>query len=130
MEGRRSAKVVDFGITKGEDVRHDITATGMLIGTSAYMAPECFSGRFEYRSDLYSPGYVRYEMVTGHRPFGGTSWHLVHQHLYEQPARLRSLRPRAARATRPAPAVRAPWRPGRGPRRPGRAGAGGGCGAG
>ncbi|KMS74205.1 serine/threonine protein kinase [Streptomyces viridochromogenes] len=88
-----TAKVVDFGITKGSDVRHDITATGVLIGTPAYMAPECFSGNFEFRSDLYSMGCVLFEMVTGRRPFDGTSWHLVHQHLHEQPVRLRSLRP-------------------------------------
>ncbi|WTU53721.1 hypothetical protein OG953_43365 (plasmid) [Streptomyces sp. NBC_00057] len=34
-----------------------------------------------------------YEMVTGRRPFTGTSWHLVNQHLNEQPAALRTLRP-------------------------------------
>ena len=33
------ANVVDFGITKGSDDRHDITTTGVLIGTPAYMAP-------------------------------------------------------------------------------------------
>jgi eukaryotic-like serine/threonine-protein kinase len=87
-----TAKVVDFGITKGSEVRHDITATGVLIGTPAYMAPECFSGDFEFRSDLYSLGCVLFEMVVGRRPFEGTSWHLVHQHVHEQPARLSSLR--------------------------------------
>ncbi|MEE1792582.1 protein kinase [Streptomyces sp. BE308] len=39
-------KVVDFGITKGDDERHDITTTGVITGTPAYMAPECFSGTF------------------------------------------------------------------------------------
>ncbi len=34
-------------------------------------------------------------MVTGQRPFGGTSWHLVNQHLDEQPTPLTSLRPDA-----------------------------------
>ncbi|MFD5386995.1 protein kinase [Streptomyces sp. NPDC127074] len=87
------AKVVDFGITKGSDDRHDITATGILIGTPAYMAPECFSGTFDHRSDLYSLGCALYEMLTGRRPFDGTSWHLVHQHLHEQPPPLLSLRP-------------------------------------
>ncbi|MFJ5220956.1 protein kinase [Streptomyces sp. NPDC088354] len=90
-----TAKVVDFGITKGGDVRHAITTTGVLIGTPAYMAPECFSGTFDYRSDLYSLGCVLYEMVTGQRPFGGTSWHLVNQHLNEQPAPLSGPRPDA-----------------------------------
>lgn len=86
-------KVVDFGITKGSDERHDLTTTGVLIGTPAYMAPECFGGAFDHRSDLYSLGCVLYEMITGRRPFTGTSWHLINQHLNEQPAPLRSLRP-------------------------------------
>ncbi|GHE24339.1 serine/threonine-protein kinase [Streptomyces capillispiralis] len=79
------ATVVDFGITKGSDERHDITTSGVLIGTPAYMAPECFNGTFDHRSDLYSLGCVLYEMLTGHQPFTGTSWHLINQHLNEQP---------------------------------------------
>ncbi|MGW3954047.1 protein kinase domain-containing protein [Streptomyces sp. NPDC004752] len=89
------ATVVDFGITRSGDARHDITTTGVLIGTPAYMAPEALSGTFDYRSDMYSLGCVLYEMVTGRRPFTGTSWHLVNQHLNEQPTPLRTLRPDA-----------------------------------
>ncbi|CAK7288462.1 protein kinase domain-containing protein [Streptomyces misionensis] len=88
-----TATVVDFGITKSSDARHDITTSGVLIGTPAYMAPECFSGTFDHRSDLYSLGCVLYEMITGHRPFTGTSWHLINQHLHEQPAPLLKVRP-------------------------------------
>ncbi|MEU9031457.1 protein kinase [Streptomyces sp. NPDC048383] len=82
------ATVVDFGITKSSDARHDITTTGVLIGTPAYMAPECFNGTFDHRSDLYSLGCVLYEMIAGQPPFPGTSWHLINQHLNEQPAPL------------------------------------------
>jgi serine/threonine-protein kinase len=89
------ATVVDFGITRSSDARHDITTTGVLIGTPAYMAPEALSGTFDCRSDMYSLGCVLYEMVTGQRPFTGTSWRLVNQHLNEQPAPLRTLRPDA-----------------------------------
>ncbi|MFF4138102.1 protein kinase [Streptomyces mirabilis] len=89
------ATVVDFGITKGNDERHDITTTGVLIGTPAYMAPEALAGTFDHRSDLYSLGCVLYEMVTGHRPFNGTSWHLANQHINEQPTPLCTLRPDA-----------------------------------
>ncbi|MGW4596997.1 protein kinase domain-containing protein [Streptomyces sp. NPDC004457] len=89
------ATVVDFGITKSSDGRHDITTTGVLIGTPAYMAPEALAGTFDHRSDLYSLGCVLYEMVTGQRPFTGTSWHLVNQHLNEQPVPLCTLRPDA-----------------------------------
>ncbi|MER6187753.1 protein kinase [Streptomyces sp. NPDC001652] len=87
------ATVVDFGITKSSDERHDITTTGVLIGTPAYMAPEALAGTIDHRSDLYSLGCVIYEMATGRPPFTGTSWHLVNQHLKEQPTPLRTLRP-------------------------------------
>ncbi|MFI2214901.1 serine/threonine protein kinase [Streptomyces sp. NPDC020141] len=86
-------KVVDFGITKSSDTRHDITASGILMGTPAYMAPECFNGTFDHRSDLYSLGGVLYEMLTGQRPFNGTSWHLVSQHANETPSPVTGLRP-------------------------------------
>jgi serine/threonine-protein kinase len=89
------ATVVDFGITRSSDARHDITTTGVLIGTPAYMAPEALSGMFDCRSDMYSLGCVLYEMVTGQRPFTGTSWRLVNQHLNERPAPLCTLRPDA-----------------------------------
>ncbi|MFJ1601510.1 protein kinase [Streptomyces sp. NPDC088261] len=95
VEDYGEATVVDFGITKGSDAGHDITTTGVLIGTPAYMAPEALSGTFDHRSDLYSLGCVLFEMVTGRRPFTGTSWHLINQHLNEQPAPLRTLRPKA-----------------------------------
>ncbi|MCX5207574.1 protein kinase [Streptomyces sp. NBC_00237] len=87
------ATVVDFGISKGSDPSHDITTTGVLIGTPAYMAPEALSGTVDYRSDLYSLGCVLYELVTGQRPFTGTSWQLINQHIHEQPTPLRALRP-------------------------------------
>lgn len=89
------ATVVDFGITKGSDARHDITTTGVLIGTPAYMAPEALSGSFDHRSDLYALGCVLFEAVAGRRPFTGTSWQLINQHLKEPPAPLRTLRPDA-----------------------------------
>ncbi|MGW4234198.1 protein kinase domain-containing protein [Streptomyces sp. NPDC004980] len=82
-------------ITEGSDERHDITTTGVLIGTPAYMAPEALAGTFDHRSDLYSLGCVLYKIVTGRRPFAGTSWHVVNQHNKEQPVPLRTLRPDA-----------------------------------
>ncbi|MFH8562049.1 serine/threonine-protein kinase [Streptomyces sp. NPDC017988] len=47
-----AATVVDFGITRSSDARHDITTTGVLIATPAYMAPEALSGTFDHRSDM------------------------------------------------------------------------------
>lgn len=69
--------VTDFGIaravTDGADAR--LTATGMAIGTPAYMSPEQSMGERELdgRSDLYSLGVVGYQMLTGELPFNAPS---------------------------------------------------------
>lgn len=112
-----AATVVDFGITKSSDERHDITTTGVLIGTPAYMAPECCNGTFDHRSDLYSLGCVLYEMIAGKRPFTGTSWHLINQHLNERPVGLLTLRhgtpARTGEPRHPAPGQESRRSPGR-----------------
>ena len=71
-----SAKVGDFGIAKSaEAVRGaDVTATGLLLGTPAYLAPERLLGQpATPRSDLYSLGVVLYEALAGVKPFEGAT---------------------------------------------------------
>jgi serine/threonine-protein kinase len=69
--------VTDFGIaravTEGADSR--LTATGMAIGTPAYMSPEQSMGErdIDGRSDLYALGVVGYQMLTGELPFNASS---------------------------------------------------------
>ena len=69
--------VTDFGIaravTEGADSR--LTATGMAIGTPAYMSPEQSMGEREIdgRSDLYALGVVGYQMLSGELPFNAAS---------------------------------------------------------
>ena len=82
--------VTDFGIaraiTEGSDAR--LTATGMAIGTPAYMSPEQSMGEREVdgRSDLYSLGVVGYQMLTGDLPFNATSTPaLLVKHISEMP---------------------------------------------
>ena len=71
MAGR--AKVTDFGIARQlEEAGH--TATGRVLGTTDYVAPEQAMGQaVDQRSDIYSLGIVLYEMLTGDIPFTADS---------------------------------------------------------
>jgi serine/threonine protein kinase/tetratricopeptide (TPR) repeat protein len=77
-------KILDFGLAKLKLPEADLTtetptatldtAPGGLIGTVPYMAPEQVQGqRADHRSDIFALGAVLYEMLTGHRPFGGST---------------------------------------------------------
>ena len=66
------AKIADFGIAKLN--LSNVTLPGHALGTPAYMSPEQVDGRpVDGRSDLFSLGVIFYSMVTGHRPFQGSS---------------------------------------------------------
>lgn len=81
--------VTDFGIaraiTEGDS---RLTATGMAIGTPAYMSPEQSAGdkQVDGRSDLYSLGVVGYQMLAGEPPFVASSTPaLLVKHISESP---------------------------------------------
>ena len=67
MIAKSGVKVLDFGLAKsGQD--ETVTASHMVMGTPAYMAPEQREGKpADARSDIYSFGCVLYEMLTGAR---------------------------------------------------------------
>jgi non-specific serine/threonine protein kinase/serine/threonine-protein kinase len=68
------AKIADFGIAKSVDDTIDTTATGQLLGTPAYLAPErLIGGQATACSDLYSLGVVLYEALSGEKPFTGAT---------------------------------------------------------
>lgn len=70
------AKIADFGIAKLAGVQ--LTQTGQMMGTPAFMSPEQFSGgAVDARSDLFSLGAMLYWMATGEKPFGGESLTVV-----------------------------------------------------
>ncbi len=94
------AMVTDFGIARavqeGGDSR--LTATGVAIGTPAYMSPEQAAGDREIdgRSDLYSLGIVAYQMLAGQLPFQAASTpSMLMKHISELPRPVAQLRPDA-----------------------------------
>jgi serine/threonine protein kinase len=62
--------LMDFGIAKIVESTIQLTATGAITGTPAYMSPEQGQGlKVDHRTDIYSLGIVLYEMITGRVPF-------------------------------------------------------------
>jgi len=91
----RRVKVADFGIGKLlASGTGDLTRTGQMLGSPAYMSPEQIKGeKLDGRSDLFSLGVVTYELLTGARPFPGDSiTTLVYQILHTEPRDPLSLR--------------------------------------
>jgi eukaryotic-like serine/threonine-protein kinase len=84
------AMVTDFGIARALTDSGDsrLTATGMAIGTPAYMSPEQSAGdhAIDGRSDLYSLGVVGYQMLCGQPPFvANNTPSMLVKHLSEKP---------------------------------------------
>lgn len=91
------AMITDFGLAKQVGAKVDLTRTGMLVGTPAYMSPEQASGRrtdIGPASDLYSLGSVLYFALTGRPPFvAETPMELVMLVIEQDPIPPRALRP-------------------------------------
>ncbi len=81
-------KVADFGVARLP--RAEMTGTGVVIGSLAYMSPEqCRGEAVDARSDLFSLGAVFYQLLTGERPFVGANDASVMQKLlFETPPAL------------------------------------------
>jgi serine/threonine protein kinase len=67
-------KLLDFGLARPEGLDTELTKSGVLIGTPAFMSPEQALGeRVDHRTDLFSLGAVLYWLCTGQLPFPGPS---------------------------------------------------------
>jgi serine/threonine-protein kinase len=88
-----TAMVTDFGVAKAVSAATTadgsaLTATGITVGTPAYMAPEQASAdpKVDHRADIYSFGCLAYELLTGAAPFAGRSPQaMIKAHLTEDP---------------------------------------------
>ena len=67
-------KVLDFGLARPVDSEAELTKSGAIIGTPAYMSPEQGRGqKVDGRTDLFSLGAVLYRLCTGKLPFAGAN---------------------------------------------------------
>jgi eukaryotic-like serine/threonine-protein kinase len=92
--GEETARIVDFGIAvlraPDEGVEGGrLTASGMIVGTPQYMAPEqARAERVDHRADLYALGVIMYEMLSGKTPFDGSAMEVALQKIDHDPPRL------------------------------------------
>ncbi|MGL6095438.1 MAG: serine/threonine-protein kinase, partial [Fimbriiglobus sp.] len=68
----KRVRILDFGLARAFDQDQRLTATGVIVGTPHYMAPEQASGhKVDGRADVFSLGCVIYATLTGEMPFDG-----------------------------------------------------------
>jgi serine/threonine-protein kinase len=92
--GRRTVKVLDFGISKIEDEDGRMTKTETSFGTPLYMSPEQVRSakHVDGRTDVWSLGVILYELLVGRPPFLGSTTAAAAKIVAEQPERPRAIR--------------------------------------
>ncbi|QDT33268.1 protein kinase domain-containing protein [Thalassoglobus polymorphus] len=88
--------VMDFGLARrssSDDVQ--VTQSGAILGTPAYMAPEQVAGdqaAIDHQVDIYALGIIMYELITGEMPFKGNLMALLQQIALNNPKKPSELR--------------------------------------
>jgi serine/threonine protein kinase len=95
---RRRILLADFGIARELGEISGLTATNMMMGTTAYCAPEQLQGLdLDARADQYALGCTAFNLLTGSAPFHGSNPAVViTQHLSAPPPRISARRPELA----------------------------------
>jgi serine/threonine-protein kinase len=90
--GGERAKVLDFGVAKlaGTEPGLNVTRTGAVVGTPAFMSPEQCRGSgsvvIDHRADIYALGCILFTLITGRPPFvADGSGDLIIAHVTQQP---------------------------------------------
>ncbi|MGR4853753.1 serine/threonine-protein kinase [Streptomyces sp. LARHCF252] len=94
LDAHGTLKIGDFGIARFlDDPGAALTATGQIVGTGLYLAPERALGQpAGPASDMYSLGCLLYQLLSGRPPFqADTAVALLHQHLDSAPVPPREL---------------------------------------
>ena len=93
--GSGRAVLVDFGLARHLNAETRMTATGVVMGTVDYIAPEQARGRaIDGRADIYSLGIMFYELLASRLPFISDSpTAMIFQHAYEEPFPLKQAAP-------------------------------------
>ncbi len=93
--------LMDFGLAKATSSQDSqLTRSGQIVGTPAYMAPEQAAGhrdRIGPASDIYSLGAILYELLGGEAPFNGEAGEVLWKVQSEEPISLRKLAPKIHR---------------------------------
>ncbi len=88
IEKNGRVKLTDFGVARIQDSGESTRTQGTMVGTLKYMSPEQVQGRpVDARADIFAAGIVLYQLLTGKRPFdGSTDFAIIQQIVGHEPA--------------------------------------------
>lgn len=80
-------RLLDYGLLRPDHPGETLTATGMLVGTPEYLAPECLESgtRVDFRADLYALGCLAHHFLVGQPPYLGNLAEVLQGHTRGKP---------------------------------------------